>query len=111
VHVTSDGFLNLPRLQSPVAYIIEKVPEPQPIFALIQELGGVGDAEMFKTYNMGTGFCVIVAPADVERVRTIAGAHGVESLVLGYCEADVRRRVRVVPRGLVGENKEFRADT
>ena len=107
-HITSDGFLNLPRLAKPVGFVIEHLPEPQPIFRLIQALGGISDAEMFKTYNMGTGFCVILASGDVERARAIAAGSGVESTVLGYVEADDRRRVRVTPRGLVGEQKQFR---
>ena len=111
-HITSDGFLNLPRLAKPVGFVIEHLPEPQPIFRLIQELGSVGDAEMFKTYNMGTGFCVILASSDAERARAIAAGSGMDSTVLGYIEADERRRVRVTPRGLIGEHKEFRtADT
>ena len=107
VHVTSDGFLNMPRLHKSVGYVIEHLPEPQPIFSLIQELGGISDAEMFKTYNMGTGFCVILAPDDVERARAIAAGYGVDSLVLGFVESDDRRRVHVIPRGLTGEHKEF----
>ena len=34
-----------------------KVP---PLFATIQELGGVSEEEMFKTFNMGVGFVLIV---------------------------------------------------
>jgi phosphoribosylformylglycinamidine cyclo-ligase len=108
-HITSDGLLNLPRLRNPVGYVVERVPEPQPIFSLIQELGGITDAEMYKTFNMGVGFCVIVAPADAERARGIAASHGTESIVLGYTDADERRRVRITPKDLVGEAKQFRS--
>jgi len=106
-HITSDGLLNLPRLHADCAYVVEQLPEPQPIFGMIQHLGGIGDAEMFKTFNMGVGFCVILAPDDVARAREIATGYDVESLVLGHVEADARRRVRVLPRHLVGEQKEF----
>ena len=33
------------------------------MFGLIQELGSVGDADMFRTFNMGCGFCCVV-PAE-----------------------------------------------
>ena len=34
--------------------------EPQPIFRFLQELGNVDDSEMYKTFNMGMGFVVVV---------------------------------------------------
>lgn len=108
-HITSDGLLNLSRLHAPAGYVIEHVPEPQPVFRMIQELGGIADAEMYKTYNMGIGFCVILPSSDVERARAIAAGYGGESLVLGFTETDERRRVRVLEKGLTGERKEFRA--
>jgi phosphoribosylformylglycinamidine cyclo-ligase len=38
-----------------------------PIFELIQEKGGIGDEEMREVFNLGCGFCVIVAERDEER--------------------------------------------
>ena len=106
-HITSDGLLNLPRLHAECGYVVETLPEPQPIFSMLQRLGGIGDAEMFKTFNMGVGFCVILAADDVARAREIATRNGVESVVLGHVEADPRRRVRVLPSSSVGEQKTF----
>ncbi len=40
-HITSDGLTNLLRVQSPVGYVLETLPEPQPVFRLLQRLGGV----------------------------------------------------------------------
>src|SRR5690606_2282028 len=36
------------------------------LFALIQREGGIDDAEMFRTFNMGVGIIAAVAPADLE---------------------------------------------
>ena len=36
---------------------------PPPIFDLVQRVGNVAEAEMFKTLNMGVGF-VLAAPED-----------------------------------------------
>ncbi len=41
----------------------------QPIFRLIQERGNVAEEEMYRTFNMGLGMVVAVAPDDVEAVR------------------------------------------
>src|SRR6185295_17967759 len=46
IHVTSDGFLNLLRVDQPtIGYVLDDLPEPAPIFRLIQERGQIDDAE------------------------------------------------------------------
>jgi phosphoribosylformylglycinamidine cyclo-ligase len=72
-HITSGGLNNLLRLDAEVGYEIdEPLPVPE-IFSLIQELAGVPDDEMHEVFNMGCGFCVVVAARDeataLERVR------------------------------------------
>ena len=65
-HVTGGGFPeNLPRcLGENQSIYIEADSWPiLPIFKWLQAAGGVKTAEMFKTFNMGIGFVVIV-PAD-----------------------------------------------
>ena len=59
-HITSDGLTNLLRVQSAVGYVLDTLPEPPPVFRLLQRLGGVSDEEMFQVYNMGVGFCLVV---------------------------------------------------
>jgi phosphoribosylformylglycinamidine cyclo-ligase len=63
-HITSGGLGNLLRLAAPVGYEIDDPLPVPPIFELIRERGGVGDEEMHDVFNMGCGFCVVVAPAD-----------------------------------------------
>ena len=48
-------------LAADVAYEIDAPLPVPPIFALIQERGGVADAEMSEVFNMGCGFCCVVA--------------------------------------------------
>jgi phosphoribosylformylglycinamidine cyclo-ligase len=62
-HITGDGLLNLARVAAPRGYLLDNLPEPPPIFSLIQRLGGLGDAEMYQVFNMGVGFALAV-PAD-----------------------------------------------
>jgi phosphoribosylformylglycinamidine cyclo-ligase len=71
-HVTGGGIPgNLPRvLPQGVGARIELGTWPvPPIFDLIAEAGGVSDAEMHRVFNMGAGYLLVVAPADVERAR------------------------------------------
>ena len=53
-HITGGGWTNLERLGEH-RYVIEDPCPAQPIFEFIQE-AGVTDEEMFRTFNMGTGF-------------------------------------------------------
>jgi phosphoribosylformylglycinamidine cyclo-ligase len=63
-HITSGGLGNLLRLEADVAWEIEDPLPVPPIFDLIQELGEVSDEEMGEVFNMGCGFCIVVAAGD-----------------------------------------------
>ncbi len=63
-HITSGGLGNLLRLAAEVGYEIDEPLPVPPIFELIRERGGVATAEMHDVFNMGCGFCVVVAPGD-----------------------------------------------
>ena len=107
VHITSDGFLNLARVTHRIGFVIEFLPEPPPIFSLIQEHKHVPDSEMFLVYNMGVGFCVIASPESVERVLEIAKEADYEAWRLGHCVEDSEKRVWLKPKGLVGKDGKF----
>ena len=63
-HITGGAYMKLRRLTKYGFKL--KMPPPQPIFKLIQKEGKLSDYEMYRTFNMGIGFC-IVAPPEVER--------------------------------------------
>jgi phosphoribosylformylglycinamidine cyclo-ligase len=63
-HITSGGTGNLLRLAADVAYEIDDPLPVPPVFALIQEQGGVSDEEMQEVFNLGCGFCVVVPVAE-----------------------------------------------
>jgi phosphoribosylformylglycinamidine cyclo-ligase len=106
-HITSDGLTNLLRVQSAVGYVLDTLPELPPVFRLLQRLGGVSDEEMFQVYNMGVGFCLVVAAADADRALETLRRQGAAPLVLGQAVADPDRTVRL-PNGLVGQGNDFR---
>lgn len=75
-HITGGGLYdNIPRvLPSDVQVVLERRSwTPLPIFRLIQEVGGISDAEMFRSFNMGIGMILIVdrhaAPAILQRLH------------------------------------------
>lgn len=58
-HITGSGLLKLHRITD-LGFEITDPIEPQPVFRFLQELGGVDDAEMYRTFNMGMGFVVVL---------------------------------------------------
>jgi phosphoribosylformylglycinamidine cyclo-ligase len=63
-HITSGGLENLLRLAAEVGYEIDAPLPVPPIFELIGERAGVGEEEMHRVFNMGCGFCCVVAAED-----------------------------------------------
>ena len=61
-HVTGGGWTNLTRMGT-YQYDIEDPFEPQPVFEFVQQAGEIGQGEMHRTFNMGTGF-VAALPAE-----------------------------------------------
>lgn len=109
-HITGDGLLNLKRVEAEVSFRIETLPEPPAVFKLIQKLGGIADAEMFRVFNMGIGFCVVVPDERriIDEAVRICEEHGIPSWRIGRATGDPGRRIFVEPAGLVGQGEEFR---
>ena len=70
-HVTGGGWTNLTRM-GPHRYEITDPFEPQPVFGFVEQAGGVGDEEMHRTFNMGTGFVAALAPGDADALAAAA---------------------------------------
>lgn len=68
-HITGSGLLNLKRLKKGIGFDLN-LPEPPMIFKKIIDTG-VEIEEMYKTFNMGTGFVVIVSEEDMNKALQI----------------------------------------
>jgi phosphoribosylformylglycinamidine cyclo-ligase len=108
IHITGDGFLNLTRVSSETGFVVEGPLNPSPIFSMVRRAGNIDDAEMFRVFNMGIGFCVITAPGDASRAEQIIAEHGHRASVIGYTVNDPERRVWIPSHNLVGSNHAFR---
>jgi len=108
MHITGDGLLNLPRVDAEIGFVVDDLPEPPPLFGLIEKLGGVSRAEMFDVYNMGIGFCVVVAEADADATLAVLARHGRRALVIGHAIADPSKSVHLAREKLIGTGKRFR---
>lgn len=85
-HITGGGFYeNMPRmLREGVALKIDKNSyEVPPIFKLIAERGNIPERDMYNTFNMGIGMCVIVPENEVEKSLKILKEAGEEAYLIG----------------------------
>ena len=71
-HITGSGLLKLRRI-SDLGFEITDPLEPQPVFRFLQELGGVDEAEMYRTFNMGMGFLIALDESEAKEACRIMG--------------------------------------
>jgi phosphoribosylformylglycinamidine cyclo-ligase len=86
VHNTGGGQTKCLRLGKGISYLKDSLPEPDPIFRLIQREAGVDWREMHEDFNMGVGFEFIVDPEAAEEVVRVAEGFGIGADVIGRCE-------------------------
>lgn len=89
-HITGGGFYeNIPRAipDGLDAVIDRQAVEVLPIFRLIQEVGGISERDMFNTFNMGVGMCVIVPREQAAQAVEILRACGEQARVIGEVQA------------------------
>jgi phosphoribosylformylglycinamidine cyclo-ligase len=92
-HITGGGFYdNIPRiLPANCSATIERRTWPiPPIFSLIQERGNVPEPEMFRTFNMGIGFILVVPADQAPLLAHRLNALGESAYILGNIHRGVR---------------------
>jgi phosphoribosylformylglycinamidine cyclo-ligase len=85
-HITGGGFPgNIPRvLPDGLGAVVRRGSwDVPPLFRMIQGGGGVSDEEMYRTFNMGIGMVVVVAPGDLHDVEHSLERRGETSFVIG----------------------------
>ncbi|MFN2327021.1 MAG: phosphoribosylformylglycinamidine cyclo-ligase, partial [Gemmatimonadales bacterium] len=85
-HITGGGIPgNLIRVlpEGCEAVVVRGSWELPPLFAVIQEAGGVADAEMLEVFNCGVGMIAVVPPEAVTEVRAAATRAGDDTWLLG----------------------------
>ena len=85
-HITGGGFYeNIPRClpKGLSAKIERRAVEVLPVFHMIQRLGDIPERDMFNTFNMGVGMCVVVPQAEADAAVRALEASGVHAYALG----------------------------
>jgi len=95
-HITGGGFYeNIPRcLPEDKKAVIEKAAvKTPPIFGLIAKEGGIPERDMFNTFNMGVGMCLVVEKTDADRALGLLKAAGEQAYVMGEIQSGEREIV------------------
>ncbi len=108
-HISGGGLLNIARLAADVSYQLDSLPQPPEIFALIQASGEIDDATMYATFNMGIGFCVVVAPQDARPALDTLKRAGEDATMIGTVTAQPGRTVTIPAKGLTGRGDTFQS--
>lgn len=86
VHITGGGFYdNIPRvLPKGCGVEIDAAAWPMPaIFSLLQNWGGVAWPEMYRTFNMGIGYMIVLPAQEADALRQALQQQGEASYVIG----------------------------
>lgn len=81
-NITGGAFTKLLRLKK-TGFVLDSMPEPPKIMQLIEDQG-VNTAEMYKTFNMGIGFCIIASKQEVSEIISICKKHKMTSQEIGF---------------------------
>jgi len=88
-HITGGGLIdNVPRvLPDGLAAVVDpEAWQVPPVFRFIQERGRVDREEMFRVFNMGIGYVVIVGRTDVDRALGILTKQRIRGRIVGTVE-------------------------
>ncbi len=86
-HITGGAFSKLTRLSGDRGLKFDlTIPQPPPIFKLIQRKGGLPDVEMYRTFNMGIGLCLIVPDSERRKAARPFEKEGFQTHHIGSVE-------------------------
>ena len=94
-NITGGSFTKLARLNTKVKYDLDDLPVSTGIFRQIQVDGEIDTKEMYRTFNMGIGFCVIAPKASADDIVSIFAKYKMHCKAVGRIE---RGRGEVVAR-------------
>ncbi|WP_455276851.1 phosphoribosylformylglycinamidine cyclo-ligase [[Eubacterium] cellulosolvens] len=94
-HITGGAFRKLRRFEnySNVGFDF-KINRSKSIFDLIQKVGRITYEEMYKTFNMGIGICIIVPKEIADDIVTTSEKHNTEAFSIGKVVKELGVKIR-----------------
>ena len=86
-HITGGSFTKLKRLNNRVRYNLFDLSPPQGIFKQIQKDGRIDLKEMYRTFNMGIGLCIILPKANVDKTTSIIEKYNIKIRQIGKVDS------------------------
>jgi phosphoribosylformylglycinamidine cyclo-ligase len=80
-HITGGSFTKLLRLKN-IGFDLTNLPKTPPLMQLIEDCG-IENEEMYKTFNMGVGFCVIAPKDEAKKIIGICKKHKLTCYQIG----------------------------
>jgi phosphoribosylformylglycinamidine cyclo-ligase len=99
VNVTGHGWRKLMRHTKELRYVMRRVPPVPPVLQFLQAQGGMSARDAYGTFNMGAGFALFVARADVAATIGVAENAGLAAWHAGDVEAGAKSVV-IAPLGI-----------
>ncbi|MFA6094521.1 MAG: AIR synthase related protein [Candidatus Paceibacterota bacterium] len=111
VNITGHGFRKIMRDKHPYRYVIDKLPRPQPVFNFIKNCApstigqAMSDKDMYGTFNMGAGYCLMVPQQHVKKLFDVlnSGSYGFGAINAGRVEGAEMKAVEILPLGITFE--------
>lgn len=97
-HITGGGIIeNIPRvIPEDLDCVIKRDSWEVPkVFKEMQRLGNIEETEMFKTFNMGIGYVIIIPENELASINSLLTAEGIGHRVIGSLQKG-SNRVRLV---------------
>lgn len=85
-NITGGSFTKLPRLNAKVRYDFDDLPTSMGIFKQIQVDGKIDSKEMYRTFNMGIGFCVIAPKSSADDIVSVFAKYKMRCKAIGKIE-------------------------
>ena len=87
-HITGGAFTKLKRLNEHVDYVLDNLPAIKGIFKQIMVDGNISEKEMYRTFNMGIGFCIIVARETADEIIETINIERMKAGIIGNVRAN-----------------------
>jgi phosphoribosylformylglycinamidine cyclo-ligase len=82
-HITGGAFTKLKRLNERVDYVLDNLPVINGIFKQIMVDGNISEKEMYRTFNMGIGFCIIASRESADEIIETISIERMKASIIG----------------------------
>jgi len=110
LNITGDGIFNVKRIANKkIGFEFDNLFESKPIFNIIQKEGNIPLKDMFRIFNMGMGFCIVIEDKldDVKRVIKIAEKSNSTAKVVGHITNDPENKIKLLKSNFVDIGDRF----